>query len=47
MVLDYPVFTLSDIEEEEEIEINPEISQLESADRYGSSPSSRWNPATA
>lgn len=35
MVLDYPSFTLTDIEEEEEIEINPEISQLESADRYG------------
>ena len=35
MVLDYPAFTLSDIEEEEEIVINPEITQLEFADRYG------------
>ena len=35
MVLDYPAFTLSDIEEEEEIEINPEIKQLEVADRFG------------
>ena len=35
MVLDYPAFTLSDIEEEEEIVINPEIKQLEFADRYG------------
>ena len=35
MVLDYPAFTLTDIEEEEEIEINPEIKQLEFADRYG------------
>lgn len=34
MVLDYPAFTLSDIEEEE-IVINPEIKQLEFADRYG------------
>ena len=35
MVLDYPAFTLTDIEEEEEIVINPEIKQLEFADRYG------------
>ena len=35
MALDYPPFTLSDIEEEEEIVINPEIKQLEFADRYG------------
>ena len=35
MVLDYPAFTLADIEEEEEIVINPEIKQLEFADRYG------------
>ena len=35
MVLDYPAFTLSDIEEEEEIVIDPEIKQLELADRYG------------
>jgi DNA-directed RNA polymerase subunit alpha len=34
MVLDYPAFTLTDIEEEE-IVINPEIKQLELADRYG------------
>ena len=34
MVLDYPAFTLTDIEEEE-IVINPEIKQLEFADRYG------------
>ena len=34
MVLDYQAFTLTDIEEEE-IEINPEITQLEQADRYG------------
>ena len=35
MVLDYQAFTLSDIEEVEEIVINPEIRQLESKDRYG------------
>ena len=35
MVLDYQAFTLSDIEEVEEIVINPEIRQLESEDRYG------------
>ena len=35
MVLDYPAFTLTDIEEEEEIVISPEIKQLEFADRYG------------
>lgn len=34
MVLDYPAFTLTDIEEEE-IVISPEIRQLEFADRYG------------
>ena len=34
MVLDYPAFTLSDIEEEE-IVVNTEIKQLEFADRYG------------
>ena len=34
MVLDY-TFALSDIQEEEEIEITTEITQLESVDRYG------------
>ncbi|MDE2687186.1 MAG: DNA-directed RNA polymerase subunit alpha [Chloroflexota bacterium] len=34
MVLDY-TFALSDIQEEEEIEITTEINQIESADRYG------------
>ena len=35
MALDYPSFPLSEVEEEEEIEINTEIKQIEFADRYG------------
>ena len=35
MVLDYQAFTLADLEDEEEIEINPEIKQLVLEDRYG------------
>ena len=47
MVLDYQAFTLSDIEEEEEIVINPEIRQLESEDRYGKFAIEPLDPATA